>query len=143
MGLVRMRTGIRQPIPVRRLPTQVPALLPGLGSHRRQHPMPRSQHLALRLRTEHHDQRLRRRILAHPPPAGLGQPHLRAARSNSAITFANSSPENARSYSPTTTASNRRSGEDSSAGNAAARGRDAHGNRREQPSSKNSTRTAP
>jgi hypothetical protein len=38
--------------------------------------MPRPQHLALRLRTEHHDQRLRHRILALPPPAGLGQPHL-------------------------------------------------------------------
>jgi hypothetical protein len=40
--------------------------------------MPRPQHLALRLRTEHNDQRLRHRIPALPPPAGLGEPHLHA-----------------------------------------------------------------
>ena len=74
----------------------VPALLPGLRSHRRQYPVPRSQHLALRLRTEHDDQRLRHRILAlHRPPAS-GSHICTPARSNSAVTAANSSPENAR-----------------------------------------------
>jgi hypothetical protein len=55
----------------------------------------------------------------HRPPAS-GSHICTPARSNSAVTDANSSPENARSYSPTTTASNRRSGEGSSASNAAA-----------------------
>jgi hypothetical protein len=55
----------------------------------------------------------------HRPPTS-GSHICTPARSNSAVTDANSSPENARSYSPTTTASNRRSGEGSSASNAAA-----------------------
>jgi len=62
--------GVHQPIPVRRPPTQVPALFPGLGSHRRQHPVPRPQGLGLRLRTERHDQCLRHRILPLPPATG-------------------------------------------------------------------------
>jgi hypothetical protein len=40
MGLVRVRPGVRQPVPVRRTAAQVPALLPGLRGHRGAHPDP-------------------------------------------------------------------------------------------------------
>ena len=64
---------------------------------------------------------------SHRPPAS-GSHICTPTRSSSAITRANWSPDNARPYSPTTTASNRRPGEDSSASNAAASGREDHGN---------------
>jgi hypothetical protein len=45
---VRMRTGVHQPVPIGRTPTQGTALLHGLRAHRRQRPMPSTRHLPLR-----------------------------------------------------------------------------------------------
>ncbi|WP_235876730.1 hypothetical protein [Saccharopolyspora terrae] len=62
MRTVRMRPAIDEPKPVRRTPTQEPALLPRLHPHRRQHPMPSAHHLTPGLRPEQHHQRLVGRI---------------------------------------------------------------------------------
>lgn len=75
---VRVWPGVDQPVPVRRPTAQVPALLPGLRPHRGQHPMPRPEHLPLRLRTQHRNQRsmhrTRRARPGRPPRAATPQP---------------------------------------------------------------------
>jgi len=48
VGLVRVWPGIAEPVPVRRTPAEIPALLPGLDSHCGPHPDTRPGHLPLR-----------------------------------------------------------------------------------------------
>ena len=72
VSLVRVRPGITEPVPVRRTPAQVPALLPGLDRHRRPHPDTRPGHLPLRRQPQH-----RHRLLVMlrdeiDPPAASG-----------------------------------------------------------------------
>ena len=78
VGLVRVRPGITQPVPVRRTPAQVPALLPGLDRHRGPHPDTRPGHLPLRRQPQH-----RHRLLVMlggevDPAARLRHPQLHA-----------------------------------------------------------------
>jgi hypothetical protein len=73
---VRVRTGIREAVPVRRATIQEPALHPRLYPHRRQHPMPSTHHLTLRLSTQQHHQRLMHRRLQLDRTTRLRQPHL-------------------------------------------------------------------
>ncbi len=81
---IRMPAGVHQPVPVRRSPSQIAALLPRLRTHRGRHPMPRPQHLPLRLGAEHHDQRLVDRIAASYPPPASGSHICTPARSHEA-----------------------------------------------------------
>ncbi len=69
-----MRTGISEPVPVRRAATQVPALLQRLRRHRCPHPDPRPHNLPLRRQPERHHRLLV--ILAVPvhPAAHFGHP---------------------------------------------------------------------
>lgn len=52
VGLVGVRAGVGEPVPVRRPAAQVPALLPGLRRHRGHHPDPRPGDLTLGLHAE-------------------------------------------------------------------------------------------
>ena len=72
----RVRSGISQPVPVRRAAAQVPALLPGLGSHRGADPDPGPGDLPLGRQAQHQHRLLV--ILSAPvnPPAHLRHPQL-------------------------------------------------------------------
>ena len=84
------------------------------------------------------------RIVEVDRAARLGQPDLNPETPATMPTRGvNWSPENARSYSPMTTASNLRSMDGSSASSADASRRDDQGSRREQPASKNSAMIVP
>ena len=72
--LVRVRPGIREPVPVRRAPAQVPALLQRLRGHRGPHPDPGPGDLPLRRQPErHHGLLMVLRVPVHPP-AHFGHP---------------------------------------------------------------------
>jgi hypothetical protein len=77
---VRVRASIDETVPIRRTATQEPALHPSLNPHRRQHPMPSTHHLTLRLRTQQHHQRLMHRTIQLHRTTRLRQPHLHPRR---------------------------------------------------------------
>ena len=139
---IRVRPAVHQPVSVRRPPAQVSALLAHLGLHSGHDPVTRPQHLAPRLRTENCQQRPVFGRLRVDRAAGLRQHTVTALSASVAATVVNCSCEaNARSYSPTTTALN--AAVRASASSAAARGRRGHGDRRAQPTSKNSPTMTP
>jgi hypothetical protein len=80
MHRVRVRASIRETVPIRRTTTQEPALHPSLHTHRRQHPMPSTHHLTLRLSTQQHHQRLMHRAVQLDRPARFRQRHLHPCR---------------------------------------------------------------
>jgi hypothetical protein len=78
MCLVRMRTGISQPVPIRRTASQVTPLLTGLGGHRGPDPDTCPGHLTLRRQPEHRHRPLimLRRVI--DPATRLRHPQLAA-----------------------------------------------------------------
>ena len=76
VGLVRVRARIGEPVPVRRAPAQVAALLQRLRRHRGPHPDPRPGDLPLRRQPQRYHRLLV--ILGVPvdPPADLRHPQL-------------------------------------------------------------------
>jgi hypothetical protein len=82
---VGMRAGVSEAVAVGWATAEEPALPPSLGAHRRHH-HPRScpSHLALRLSTEQHHQRLMHRTVQLHRTTSLGQPHLHPYRGKAA-----------------------------------------------------------
>jgi hypothetical protein len=76
-----------------------------LDAHRGQDTMPCTQHLAPRLRAQHHHERTVRRLFHVDGTERLRQPQPDAVGVQEGASAANRFPENARSYSPTTMAS--------------------------------------
>jgi hypothetical protein len=72
--LVRVRSGVREPVPVRRTAAQVPALLQRLRCHRGPHPDPSPDDLPLRRQAQRHHRLLM--VIGVPvhPPAHFGHP---------------------------------------------------------------------
>lgn len=72
--LVRVRTGVHEPVPVRGPAAEVAALLAGLDAHRGQDTVPCTQHLTSRLRARHHHERTVRRLVHVDGTERLRQP---------------------------------------------------------------------
>ncbi|SDJ24865.1 hypothetical protein SAMN04488074_101889 [Lentzea albidocapillata subsp. violacea] len=71
-----MPTTINKPIAIRWPPAQETTLQPRLRPHRREHPLTSPRHLALRLRTQQHHQRLMHRAPEFHWAACFRQPYV-------------------------------------------------------------------
>jgi hypothetical protein len=143
-GRIReMRIGIHQPVPVRRTATQIPALITSLSPHRRGRAVPRAQHLPPRAGPNCIASTRCTGSVKSIGPSTSGNQSWTPCWVKIGAIASSWPPQNARSHSPITIASNPRSGSVTASSSRAACGRLAHGNRRVHPTSKNSPTISP